>query len=87
MGFDGYIIRLKEKIKKKLSKTYFKMDKLTNEQIEELLQTQLKTTQTMKESVCQGVAIWKFLEITEEEYYASQKKDETEDEKISKPIE
>ena len=63
------------------------MDKLSNEQIEELLQTQLKTTQTMKESVCQGVPIWDFLEISEKEYYATQKKDETEDEKISKPIE
>ena len=63
------------------------MDKLTNEEIESLLKTQLKTTQTMKESVCQGVAIWDFLEISEEQYYTTQKKDETEDEKISKPIE
>ena len=63
------------------------MDKLSNVEIEELLQTQLKTTQTMKESVCQGVPIWNFLEISEEEFYASQKKDEPEDEKISQAIE
>ena len=63
------------------------MEKVEEDKFEAKIQEALKTTETMKESVCQGVPIWNFLEITEEEYYSTQKKDETEDEKISKPIE